>query len=238
MCSSWPPARPSLPVPAEPAAGGRYVPSDERVATGRRRRRPAVLARAGPAGARRRARALPAAAGAGEGVVLLRGGRDALRRLLAGALPTARGRAARRPRPAGRARVPDAALSPQGRHGRLAQRLVGHVRRRPPAGAVLGHVLPRAGGAALRGRGARPRRAGVQGARAGGPLRPARPAAGRRLGAAGAAGHAGRHPRRLRPAGRPVHRAGARRRSARPAPPSSSTAAPARCAGSTRGRRR
>ena len=47
---------------------------------------------------------------------------------LAARLRPARGRAGRDPRPARRAGLPDAAVSAQGRHGRLAQRLVGGVR--------------------------------------------------------------------------------------------------------------
>ena len=134
-------------------------------------------------------------------------GREALRRRLAAGLRPARGRAAGRPRPARRAGLPDAAVSAQGRHGRLAQRLVGGVR------AATGRRCcsrPRSTPSRRR-PSTSPRRSSagpdLQGARAGGAVRPAARAARRGVGAAGGDRYAGGHPLRLGPTEGRAHRA-------------------------------
>ena len=163
----------------------------------RRRRRPPVLARARSSRAGRRARALPAAARAGEGVAVLRRRGGALRRALAArATRCPSDERLARPGPARRPGLPDAAVPAQGGHGRLAQRLVGGVRRARPAGPAVGDLLPRARGAVLRRRGADPAR-GSSRCTCRWAVRPARPAARPVWAPARGDRHAGGHPLRL-----------------------------------------
>ena len=88
-------------------------------------------------------------------------------------------------------------------HGGLAQRLVGRVRRGRPAGAAVGDLLSRAGGAVLRRRGAASAAPGSSRCtcRSGG-FDPRHPLLDAGLGAAGGDRDAGRHPLRLGSAAR------------------------------------
>ena len=82
----------------------------------------------------------------------------------------------------GRTPLPDAALRAQARRGDVPQRLVARLRRRRTRVAVVGDVLPGAGGGGVRRRAGRGRRRGLQGAPAGGGVPPRRPAARRGVG--------------------------------------------------------
>ncbi|WP_308785391.1 amidohydrolase family protein [Phytohabitans rumicis] len=137
-----------------------------------------LLASSGPPRPGRRARALPAAPDAAPGVGVLRRGRPAGRRGVADPVPLAGRRPGRPPRQTRRTRVHRPGVRAQTGHGGRPQRLDARLRPRDARMRAVRDVLPRTLRDFVRVLRRLLRRAGLQGAPAGGRVRPGGPAAG------------------------------------------------------------